>query len=205
MNYLMHLYLAGDDPESLVGNMMGDFVKGRLDDRYPPGVRQGIELHRRIDSFAAGNLFFLRSKRRLDPSFGLYRAVLVDLFYDHFLARRWEEFSPVPFEEFIGNAYRVLADHESLMPERLRQLLPRMFSTNLLLTYREPEGIAAVLDRMSQRISRSNPLDEGIRELSLRYDPLWEDFRHFLPELAEHVTALPVSPNKEPGDVDKDG
>jgi acyl carrier protein phosphodiesterase len=204
MNYLTHLYLAGDDPEYLVGNMMGDFVKGRLDDRYPPGIRQGIELHRRIDSFAAGNRFFLQSKRRLDPFFGLYRAVLVDLFYDHFLARRWEQFSPVPFEEFIGNAYRVLADHESLMPERLRKMLPRMFSTNWLLTYREPEGIAAALERMSRRICRPNPLGEGIRELSLRYDPLWEDFRLFLPEIAEHVTTLLVSLKTDSGDVNED-
>jgi acyl carrier protein phosphodiesterase len=185
--------------------MMGDFVKGRLDDRYPPGIRQGIELHRRIDSFAAGNRFFLRSKRSLDPSFGLYRAVLVDLFYDHFLACCWQEFSPVPFEEFIRNAYRVLAEHEALMPEPLRNLLPRMFSANWLFSYREPEGIASVLQRMSRRISRPNPLGEGIRELSQRSGPLQEDFRLFLPEIAEHVSGLLVSLKTENIETDEEG
>ena len=187
MNYLMHLYLAGDDPESLVGNMMGDFIKGRLDDRYPPGIRQGIELHRRIDSFAAGNRFFLQSKRHLDPSFGLYRAVLVDLFYDHFLARQWEEYSPAPFEEFIEHAYRVLADHEPLMPERLREILPRMFSGNWLFSYREPEGIASALARMSARIRRPNPLARGAVELSEKGDLLLTDFHLFMPELLAYT------------------
>lgn len=183
MNYLMHLFVAGDDPESLVGNMMGDFIKGRLDDRFPTGIRRGIELHRRVDSFAAGDEFFLQSKRRLDPSFGLYRGVLVDLFYDHFLALHWEEYSPVPFEKFIGHAYQVLADHESLLPERLREILPRMFSTNWLLSYRDEAGIASALERMSTRLKRPNPLARGGVELCGKRDGLTCDFRLFMPRL----------------------
>jgi acyl carrier protein phosphodiesterase len=104
MNFLAHLYLSGDDPELLVGNLMGDFVKGRLEGRFPPGIERGIALHRRIDSFAAGNHNFLLSKRRIEPSFGLYRAVLVDLYYDHFLAIDWNEYAEVAFPRFVANA-----------------------------------------------------------------------------------------------------
>lgn len=187
MNYLMHLYLSEDNPESLTGNMMGDFVKGRLDDRYPPGIRRGISLHRSIDSFAAGNPLFIRSKRRIDPAFGHYRGVLVDIFYDHFLARHWEEYSDTPFREYVRQCHAILAAHEELMPERLRLILPRIFSEEWLLSYQHREGIAAVLERMAKRVTRPNPLAKGITELSLCHDGLLEDFRRFLPDVLEHV------------------
>jgi acyl carrier protein phosphodiesterase len=182
MNYLVHLFLA-EDEESLVGNMMGDFVKGRLDDRYPPGVRRGLEMHRKIDSFAAGNVFFLRSKHRIDDSYRHYRGILVDVFYDHFLARTWADYSPVPFPDFIRNAYRILDDYREIMPDRLREVLPRMFSSNWLLSYQEIDGVDSILRRMSTRVSRPNPLANGVSELSAWYDRLHGDFRGFMPEL----------------------
>lgn len=187
MNYLMHLYLSEDNPESLVGNMMGDFVKGRLDDRYPAGIRRGIELHRRIDSFAAGNSLFIRSKRRIDPSFGHYRGVLVDIFYDHFLARHWREYADTPYRRYVRQCHAELDAHGELMPERLRLLLPRIFSADWLLSYHLVGGIEAVLLRMSGRISRPNPLASGITELVRNYDGLQEDFRLFLPEIFNYV------------------
>lgn len=190
MNYLMHLYLSGDAPETMVGNMMGDFVKGRLDERYPPGIRRGIELHRSIDSFAAGNHCFIRSKRRIDPSFGHYRGVLVDVFYDHFLARHWEEYRAMPYRDYVRECYEILADHEEVLPERLRLYLPRIFTADWLLTYPHTEGVASVLARMSKRVSRPNPLAEGIGELTLNYGRLVEDFRVFLPEIEEYVREL---------------
>ena len=187
MNYLMHLYLSGDNPETLVGNMMGDFVKGRLDERYPPGIRRGIELHRRIDSFAAGNPCFIRSKRRIDPSFRHYRGVLVDVFYDHFLARFWDEYREKPYRDYIRECFALLVVYEKVLPERLRSLLPRIFSADWLLSYPHREGVASVLERMSKRVSRPNPLAEGIGELSLHYGQLLGDFRQFLPGISDYV------------------
>jgi acyl carrier protein phosphodiesterase len=187
MNYLMHLYLSGDNPETLVGNMMGDFVKGRLDERYPPGIRRGIELHRRIDSFAAGNPFFIRSKRRIDPSFRHYRGVLVDVFYDHFLARHWDEYRIKPYRDYISESFALLVAYEKVLPARLCSLLPRIFSADWLLSYPHTEGVASVLERMSKRVNRPNPLAEGIGELSLRYGQLLGDFRQFLPGISEYV------------------
>lgn len=187
MNYLMHLYLSGDSQESLVGNMMGDFVKGRLDDQYPAAIRRGIELHRRIDSFAAGNSLFIRSKRRIDASFGHFRGVLVDIFYDHFLARFWDRHHETPYRLYIRNCYAILAEYEAILPERLKTLLPRIFSDDWLLSYHLVGGIEVVLQRMSGRISRPNPLSYGITELVGNYDGLLEDFRLFLPEISHYV------------------
>ncbi|MDD2337695.1 MAG: ACP phosphodiesterase [Geobacteraceae bacterium] len=186
----MHLFLSGSNPEILVGNLMGDFVKGRLDDRFHPGIRRGIEIHRRIDSFAAGNEFFLRSKHCIDPCFGHFRAVLVDIFYDHFLARYWEDFSPVSLEEFIRISYQTLSRYEAQLPPRLLELLPRMFSRHWLVAYREPAGIETALRRMSERLSRTNPLSEGFVELSKKRDLLLRDFRVFLPEICAYTDSL---------------
>jgi acyl carrier protein phosphodiesterase len=190
MNHLMHLFLSGSDPETLVGNLMGDFVKGRLEGRFPPGIRRGIEIHRKIDSFAAGNEFFLRSKHCIDPLYGHFRAVLVDIFYDHFLACYWKDFSPVSLEEFIRSSHQTLSRYEAHLPPRLLELLPRMFSRHWLIAYREPAGIETALRRMSERLARPNPLAEGIAELSKRRELLLTDFRRFLPEVCAYTDSL---------------
>ena len=114
MNFLAHLILSGDRPELLVGNLMGDFVKGRLEGRFSPGIRAGLELHRGIDSFAHRNEIFSESKRRIAPSFGLYRGVLVDLFYDHFLAVHWDDYANEPLPRFLeeGVVVASLSSHD---------------------------------------------------------------------------------------------
>ena len=188
MNFLTHLFLSNGASQLLVGNLMGDFVKGRLDGRLPPGIEQGIILHREIDSFAGQNRHFLRSKHRIDQSFGHYRGVLVDLFYDHFLAAHWEDYADVPYSVFISDAWRVVSDHREYLPDRLQRIMPLMFRI-WLPSYREIGGIAAVLQRMSRfRLRRANRLGEGIEALIMHYGELYEDFRNFIPELI-HSTA----------------
>jgi acyl carrier protein phosphodiesterase len=184
MNFLVHLFLSGNDNDLLVGNLLGDFVKGRLEGRYPGPIERGIELHRRVDSFCAGNRYFLMSKRRIDPSFGHYRGVLVDLFYDHFLARNWAEHSEIPFPRFICETRRVMEDYRNYLPERLRALIPFIFS-DLLPSYLEIEGISRALARMSKRIKRDNRLGEGGEELKSHYLALHGDFTIFFPELRQ--------------------
>ncbi len=183
MNFLAHLFLSGDASELLVGNLMGDFVKGRLDGRFPPGIERGILLHREIDSFTGQNRHFLLSKRRLDKSFGLYRGVLVDLFYDHFLAAHWEDYADVPLSLFISDAWRVLCEHKEFLPDRLQRIMPFMFK-DWLPSYGDIGGIATVLHRISCfRLKRANRLGEGAEALSRHYAELYRDFREFFPEL----------------------
>ena len=183
MNFLAHLFLSGGASELLVGNLMGDFVKGRLDGRFPPGIEQGILLHREIDSFTGRNLYFLSSKRRLDQRFGLYRGVLVDLFYDHFLAAHWEDYADMPFSLFISDAWRVLCEHREFLPDRLQRIMPFMFR-DWLPSYADVGGIAAVLHRISCfRLKRANRLGEGAEALTRHYGELYMDFRKFFPDL----------------------
>lgn len=186
MNFLFHMYLSGDDPELLVGNFMGDFVKGMLGDRHPPRVRQGLMLHRKIDSFAHTNQFFQASKTRLDAQFGLYRGVLIDLFYDHFLARQWEARQGTPLTNYLAWARRVIEQHHAVMPEELQPFVPVIFN-ELLPSYGSTTGIATALQRMSRRIRRPNPLADGGSELGRHYIELQHDFSHFTREVQQFV------------------
>ena len=188
MNILMHLLLSGPEPEIIVGNLMGDFVKGVLDERFTPGIRRGLDLHRRIDTFAGRNDVFRRSRLRLDPAFGLYRGVLVDLFYDHFLAVQWDDYATEPLPAFLRRALAVVRAHEEHLPERLRTLVPGMF-TELLPSYVDLGGIDRALGRMSRRLSRPNPLADGGRELRRHYRELGGDFRLFYPEITAFAEA----------------
>jgi acyl carrier protein phosphodiesterase len=188
VNYLCHLYLSGPDPEILTGNFMGDFVKGPLGGAYPPSVRRGIELHRRIDSFARDQADFNRSRLRIAPEFGLYRGVLVDLFYDHFLARDWQRWSPnQPLQEFLTQARAVIEARRDQLPQRLEPIVPVIFD-ELLPSYAEPGGITRALERMSRRVRRANPLEQGGAELLRGYSELEKDFGAFLPAAQHFVT-----------------
>ena len=186
MNFLVHLFLSGNDSDLLVGNLLGDFVKGRLEGHYPRPIEQGIVLHRSIDSFCGSNRHFLLSKRRIDPSFGHYRGVLVDLFYDHFLARNWAEHSEIPFPRFLSDTRLVMEEYRHYLPERLQALIPFIFS-ELLPSYLEIDGISSALGRMSKRLKRRNRLGEGGEELKRHYPALHDDFGLFFPELRRFV------------------
>lgn len=176
----MHLLLSGDDEQILVGNFMGDFVKGRLDDRLPARIRQGVKLHRRIDSFAAGDPDFRRSRQRIAPEFGLFRGVLVDIFYDHILAASWDEFASEPRDRFLLRARWATERHRCHLPAELQRLVPFIYA-ELLPSYGSLSGIAAALVRMSRRIGHPNPLLGAERELLRLRAELETDFRRFLP------------------------
>jgi acyl carrier protein phosphodiesterase len=184
VNYLVHLYLAGPDPELQLGGLMGDFVKGPLDDRYPPGIVAGLRLHRAIDHLAATSPHCRDSRRRLDPRFGHTRAVLVDIFYDHFLARDWERYHPLPLAEFAAAAYQLLRVNRALLPPELARIAPRMAEHDWLTTYRERATLDLALRRIAARLSRPTALGEGAAELERCGAELREDFRGFMAEAA---------------------
>ena len=184
MNFLIHLYLSGHSPEIMVGNFMGDFVKGRLDHDHPQFYVKGIILHRKIDSFAQQHPDFRGSCQRLADRYGLYRGVMVDLFYDHFLSVEWPDWSTDPLDKWLLRTRETLEKYLTIFPERLQRMFPVIFD-ELLPSYREISGIGMALDRMSHRVRRVNPLSGGERELIDNYETLRDDFRAFLPSVVK--------------------
>ncbi|HEX9079188.1 MAG TPA: ACP phosphodiesterase [Desulfuromonadaceae bacterium] len=182
MNFLFHLHLSGNNPDVMTGNLMGDFVKGRIGDDYPLPIRTGIELHRRIDSFAQVHPRFVCSRSRIAPHYGLWRGVLVDLFYDHFLASEWDEWSSEPLDAYLERVRGMVEANRHFLPERMREVVPVIFD-ELIPSYRNVDGIARALVRMAtRRVRRPNPLAGGEEELVRNYDGLRNDFREFMPE-----------------------
>lgn len=187
MNYLVHLYLSDPDDPCLLGNLMGDFVKGRLDERWPPGITRGIDQHRKIDAFAHTDATFRRSRERIDGRFGYFRGILVDIFYDHLLARGWQRHASVDLETFSARVYRILEENFALLPEGLKKVAPRMIAHDWLGSYRERDTIARVLERISARLSRPNPVAEGMVELERHVAGLEADCDLFLLRAGDYL------------------
>jgi len=193
LNFLAHFYLTDESPASLVGSLMGDFVKGRLTGRYPATIERAIFIHRCIDSFTDSDETVLLSRRRIDPSFRLLRGVLIDVFYDHFLARHWERFSDEPLSAFTRRVYHALDQHGDHFTGSLKTVAVRMAEEDWLSTYQEIDGIGAILRRMARRLSRPNALARGVDALERHYDGFEEDFMEYMPRLVSYVEQLGVT------------
>src|SRR5688572_9113390 len=137
----------------MIGNFIADFVKGNKKNDYPDKIRTGIELHRRIDDFTDHHPYTGLSKDRLRPKYGKYAGVIVDIFYDHFLARNFKEYSTVDLKAYSENTYRVLNKHWDVLPEGVHYFLPFMIERNWLLHYATIEGIERALTGLSNRVS----------------------------------------------------
>lgn len=190
MNFLAHLYLADNTPYSIIGNLLADFLSGGIDNQYPEEIYRGVILHRRIDRFTDHHAVFRRSKQRLSNEYRLLKGIIIDIFYDHFLAKNWDEYSGASLEDFSEYVYGILSDHQAILPSKLQRILPYMISENWLVSYRDVGEIALVLKRMSRRLSGKNKLAESARELPAHYQLLENDFREFFEDLISYAEKL---------------
>lgn len=182
MNYLAHLHLGGDQPAQLLGSLYGDFVKGRLEGRFPSEIEAAIRLHRRIDVFTDSHPLTERARARFPAERRRTSGILLDLFFDHCLALHWHDYAAEPLPQFTARVYAVLAEQPEL-PARLAHIAPRMAQQDWLGSYRDFAVLEQVLWGMSRRLSRPQLLDGAMVELERLYEPLQEDFRAFYPEL----------------------
>ena len=165
----------------MLGNLMGDFVKGRLEFAdYPERILFGLKQHRQVDSFANKSSAFQESRQRLAPEFGYFRAIMIDVFYDHLLAKNWERYHDSPLETFAERIYRYLEVNFDLLPANLQKIVPRMIQHNWLVSYRRMDVIETVLARIDQRIKRPTPLTKGLHQLKLHYTDLESDCDLFI-------------------------
>jgi acyl carrier protein phosphodiesterase len=181
MNYLMHLYLSDADPLCRLGNLMGDFVKGRLTHYdYPEKIMLGLRQHRAVDSLAMQHPAVRRSKVRLDDRFGHTKGILIDIFYDHLLSRNWETWAHGTLRSFAMDTYNLLKRHRGLLPEAFRPVARRLIRHDWLTAYREPKTIKFVLERMATRLSRPNLLAQGHVELARCATTMAADCHEFM-------------------------
>jgi acyl carrier protein phosphodiesterase len=183
VNYLAHLFLAGDSAESLIGNLAGDFVKGRLGERFAPGIRAGIEQHRRVDAFTDTHPAVAAFRRVLIPEHGHYSRVISDVFFDHFLATSWSRYCDESLEGFLDRAWARIDPHLDELPGGLRFIYPRIRDEEWLLSYRHIEGIHIALTNLSRRLSRRPHLETATRHLTDSRQELERRFHQFFPDV----------------------
>jgi acyl carrier protein phosphodiesterase len=189
MNYLIHFFLAGNDVELRLGNLLGDYVKGRVERFEHPGLtdrlRVGIQMHRTIDAFSDRHPAVHRSKRILSAQYGRLSGVIVDLFYDHVLARRWSEHHPRPLEDYTQEIYRTLKANLHRLPPAVHPLVASMSRGDWLGSYASQRGIDRALQGMAQRRPVAAEIGTAGRVLTDHFDRFSADFDEFLPELSE--------------------
>jgi acyl carrier protein phosphodiesterase len=193
VNYLAHLFLAGNSAESLIGNLAGDFVKGRIGDELPAEIAEGIRHHRRVDAFTDSHPSVSAFRRVLIPEHGHYARVIADVFFDHFLAIDFTRYAPEPLDEFLRRVYATIDPHIDELPGNLRFVYPRMRDEGWLESYRSIDGIRLALGGISHRLSRRPKLAPAVHFLEDEHrDTLEHLFHEFFPDV------MAISPSAKP-------
>ena len=187
MNFLAHALLAGESPALVVGGVMGDWIKGPLPAGLPEDLARGVALHRAIDTFAETHPAFCASRVRMSAARRRYAGVLVDIFYDHLLARDWARYRADELGGYCAVVYRQIAERRHHLPDSLHHALDLMAREDWLQSYAGLEGIADVLARMSRRARQPNPLAGGEADFVAAAEGFERDFRDWLPDAQRFV------------------
>lgn len=187
MNFLGHLFLSGKDEDLIVGNFIADAVKGNSLNHYPEGIVKGIRLHREIDHFTDHHPVFLASRNRLSPKYRMYSGVIVDIYYDHFLAKNWQDYSNEKLHEVASKAYFLLIRKFSILPPRSKRILPFMITQNWLVGYRDLKSLQRVFNGMARRTNFQSGMENAIKDLEENYLLYEGEFRQFFPEINNHI------------------
>jgi acyl carrier protein phosphodiesterase len=194
VNWLAHLLLSEPDSGFRVGNLLPDLINVSDRTQIPVVFHRGMACHRRIDAFTDAHPVVRRSVQRMIKPYRRLGPILMDVFYDHFLSVRWEQYAAVPLAEFTQEMYASFEEQRELLPEMVAQALHRMRAENWLGSYRDLAGVRLTLERMSRRFRRPVDLVGGVVELERHYAELGADFDEFFPELQRHVAAGGTQP-----------
>lgn len=187
MNFLAHLYLSGDSDEIKLGNFIGDFVKGNKYLQYPELVAYGIKLHRSIDSFTDSHTDVKDCIHLLRPGYGKFSGIIVDVFFDHFLASNWNDYSSLSLNQFARHAHKVFISNFLLLPLRVKQFLPFLIHHKRLESYAHRDNLFHVLEIMSNRTSLPSNSEWAMTVLHQEYHQFEALFRSFFDDLINYV------------------
>ena len=186
MNLLAHLYLSPDNPEIMLGNFFADHIKGNKFKHYSEDIQKGVMLHRAIDTFTDSHTTVKTSKRRLHERYGHYDGIIIDIFYDHFLAINWHKYSQIPLNIYTNSVYKLLRENENILPEKTKQVLPYLIQYNWLYNYKNKASIKDVLLGMDKRTNGRSQMHMAIQDLNDKHEELEADFHLFFNELIQY-------------------
>jgi acyl carrier protein phosphodiesterase len=182
MNYLAHAFLSNNDKDLLVGNFIADHLRGNDFSAFSPEIIKGIQLHRSIDAFTDVHPYFKKSKRLFYNGFEKHSGILVDIYFDHLLAKNFSKHSFIPLADFSKEVYEVYTDHQHLLPKSSSGFLDYVIKNNIYSAYADINGIERVLYHLSHRIKHNVELEKSIilfkeheTELSTNFDNFFKD------------------------------
>jgi len=187
VNYLAHIYLSGDSEEIKLGNFIADFVKGNRHKEFPEQVAYGILLHRRIDSFTDQHADVGECIKLLRPAYGKYSGIVTDVFFDHFLASNWSDYSVYSLRSFAKNAHAIFLSNFFMLPLQVKQFLPFLIQHKRLESYAKRENLFHVLEIMSRWTSLPSNSDWAMQILNQEYHQFEALFRSFFAVMIEYV------------------
>ncbi len=183
MNFLAHIYLSFEDNEITIGNFIADSIRGNKYDHLPERVQKGIALHREIDTFTDAHPTVRKSTKRLHKNYSHYSGVIVDIFYDHFLAKNWKDYSDTPLDIFVENFYDLLEDNYHILPIGVKRMMPYMIADNWIFNYSKMKGIGRVLYGVNRRTNNKSKMNFAIMDLEEHYEEFEKEFTSFFEEL----------------------
>ena len=183
MNFLAHIYLSGEDDFVKIGNFMADSIRGTQYLEYPNDIQKGVLLHRHIDSFTDTHPIYRKSKHRLHEKYGHYSGVIMDIAYDHFLAKNWKRYSDIPLELYADDFYKLAQKHYDILTDRVKGMLPYMIGRNWLVSYASIAGLEMILFQMDYKTKHRVHMQEAITEIQEFYDDFESEFFLFFDEL----------------------
>ncbi|USD62391.1 DUF479 domain-containing protein [Vibrio sp. SCSIO 43140] len=187
MNFLAHLHIAEHCSSSLLGNLLGDFVKGDPTKHYQDDIAQGIMLHRFVDSYTDNHLIMKQCKTLFDSDLKRFAPIAMDMFWDHCLAKHWSRFHHQSLTRFVDNAEATIKRTSAPLPDRFVRMSTHMWQGRWLESYQEFDNIKYALERMSLRSMRMAPLAECGEQLEMHYPEFSEFFNQLYPEVLEQA------------------
>ncbi|RXR16331.1 DUF479 domain-containing protein [Flavobacterium amnicola] len=185
MNYLAHIYLSGDNELLAIGNFMADGIRGHQYLEFHPEIQKGVLLHRTIDSFTDAHPIYRKSKHRLHEKFGHYSGVIMDIVYDHFLAKNWSKYHPTELNTYTENFYKSLEKHYDLLTDKTKDMMPYMIERDWLTSYATLGGLELILFQMDHRTKQRANMPAAMQELAQFYPEFENEFTAFFEELKE--------------------
>jgi acyl carrier protein phosphodiesterase len=183
MNFLAHIYLSFGDDEITIGNFIADSIRGNKIDHLPTRIQKGILLHREIDTYTDSHAIPKVSSKRLHKNYSHYSRVIVDIFYDHFLAKNWKNYSDTPLNVYVENFYDLLEDNYPILPYGVQRMMPYMITDNWIYNYSKMDGIGRVLNGMNRRTKNKSKMNFAILDLEEHYIDFEKEFTSFFEEL----------------------
>ena len=190
MNLVAHQYLSFGKKNLQIGNLLGETVKGNQYLNYPEDIQTGILLHREIDTFTDSHEIVKQSSSYFHATQHKFSPIIIDVIYDYFLIKHWNNFSNTPFQKFKTECYQLFEDEQTNLPKKLQEIIFYLLKHDWFNNYSTKEGIQRTLKGIGSRTIYKNNLNHILPEFEEFYTKLEQEFLTFFPLLLTHCKSF---------------